>query len=246
MRTRTFFALVLLFAVAFVGTAGSAFAEDAPDANASALQRIKGGTMTMKQIIEDGGTVGWIIILLSVATLAVMIEAAVNIRRDKLCRPELIDEVEALLDENELQEALELCESEPNFFTNMMAAGLQRASLGYDEMKSAAENRGGVEILKLSQKVGWILWLSNIGPLLGLFGTVTGMIAAFNVIKALGAAVTPTDLATGISAALITTFDGLVVSMPAVTAYQYFRDKAARIAVDFGGIVEDMLQRFRK
>ena len=54
-------------------------------------------------------------------------------------------------------------------------------------MKTAAENRGGVEVLRLSQKVGWILWLSNIGPLLGLFGTVTGMIAAFNVIKALGA-----------------------------------------------------------
>ena len=200
----------------------------------------------MQQVLRDGGTVGWIIIVLSVATFAVLIESAVNIRRDKICRPELIDEVEALLEENEVQEALELCESEPNFFTNMMAAGLAKVNLGYDEMKTSMEDRGGVEVTKLMQKVGWILWLSNIGPLLGLFGTVTGMIAAFNVIKALGAAVTPADLATGISAALITTFDGLVVSMPAVTAYQYFRDKVARIAIDFGGIAEDMIQRFRK
>ena len=128
----------------------------------------------------------------------------------------------------------------------MMAAGLAKANLGFDEMKAAMENRGGIEVTRLMQKVGWILWLSNIGPLLGLFGTVTGMIAAFNVIKALGAAVTPTDLAYGISSALITTFDGLIVSMPAVTAYQYFRDKVARIAIDFGGIAEDMIQRFRK
>lgn len=239
MRKRTLALLSVLFVVTLACVAGAAFAEDAGD-------RMSGGTLTMQQILKDGGTVGWIIIVLSVATLAVIIEAGVSIRRDKLCRPELIDEVEALLEEDEVQEALELCESEPNFFTNMMAAGLARANFGYDEMKTAAENRGGVEVTKLQQKVGWILWLSNIGPLLGLFGTVSGMIAAFNVIKALGAAVTPTDLASGISAALITTFDGLIVSMPAVTAYQYFRDKVTKIAIDFGGMVEDMLQRFRK
>lgn len=239
MRSRTLALLSVLFLVTLACVAGTAFAADAEN-------RLAGGSITMKQILDDGGTVGWIIIVLSVATLAVIIECGVSIRRDKLCRPELIDEVEALLEEDEVQEALELCESEPNFFTNMAAAGLARANLGYDEMKTAAENRGGVEVTKLQQKVGWILWLSNIGPLLGLFGTVTGMIAAFNVIKALGAAVTPTDLATGISAALITTFDGLIVSMPAVTAYQYFRDKVTKIAIDFGGMVEDMFQRFRK
>ena len=242
MRTRTLAALGLLFLVAILATAAPAFADAASDE----ANRINGGTITMAQVLRDGGTVGWIIIVLSVATMAVLIESGVNIRRDKICRPELIDEVEALLVENEVQEALELCESEPNFFTNMMAAGLAKVNLGYDEVKTSMENRGGVEVTKLMQKVGWILWLSNIGPLLGLFGTVTGMIAAFNVIKALGAAVTPADLASGISAALITTFDGLVVSMPAVTAYQYFRDKVARIAIDFGGIAEDMIQRFRK
>jgi biopolymer transport protein ExbB len=240
MRTRSFALLLSLFAVAFVGLAGAAFAEDAAEPVAMNTQ------ISMEDILRDGGTVGWLIIVLSIATVALIIEAGVNIRRDKICRPELIDEIDALLEEDEVQEALELCEAEPNFFTNMMAAGLSRANFGYDDIKTAIENRGAVEVTKLQQKVGWILWLSNIGPLLGLFGTVVGMIAAFKTIKALGAAVTPTDLATGISAALVTTFDGLVVSMPAVTAYQYFRDKVTKIAIDFGGIAEDMIQRFRK
>lgn len=241
MRTRTFGWLALLFVVAFISVAGSAFAADAaqPAHDFS-------GSLTMEDILRDGGTVGWLIIVLSVATVALIIECGVNIRRDKICRPELIDEIEALLEEDEVQEAMELCESEPNFFTNMMAAGLSRANFGYDDIKSSIENRGAVEVTKLQQKVGWILWLSNIGPLLGLFGTVVGMIVAFKTIKALGAAVTPTDLATGISAALVTTFDGLVVSMPAVTAYQYFRDKVTKIAIDLGGVAEDMIQRFRK
>jgi biopolymer transport protein ExbB len=240
MSRRTLATFLLVIAV--LGLVAAAPASAAPEDDSA---RIKGGTVTMKQIIEDGGSIGWIIIGLSVAALAMIIEYAVNIRRDKICRPELIDEVEALLEENEVQEAVELCESEPNFFTNMMAAALSKSHLGYGEMKTAMENQGGVEVLKLQQKVGWMLWLSNVGPLLGLFGTVTGMIAAFNVIKALGSAVTPTDLAEGISAALITTFDGLIVSIPTVTAYQYFRNKAARIAVDFGGIAEDMIERYR-
>ncbi|MBL9088622.1 MAG: MotA/TolQ/ExbB proton channel family protein [Planctomycetia bacterium] len=241
MRTRTFGWLALLFVVAFISVAGSAFAADA-----APVADLASGSLTMEDILRDGGTVGWIIIVLSVATVALIIECGVNIRRDKICRPELIDEIEALLEEDEVQEALELCESEPNFFTNMMAAGLSRANFGYDDIKSSIENRGAVEVTKMQQKVGWILWLSNIGPLLGLFGTVVGMIVAFKTIKALGAAVTPTDLATGISAALVTTFDGLVVSMPAVTAYQYFRDKVTKIAIDLGGVAEDMIQRFRK
>ena len=243
MSKRSFgFAVLFVAAVSMLAFPALAAAEDT---QATQADRITGGQITMKQVLEDGGTVGWIILFLSVATLAVIIEASVNVRRDKLCRPELIDEIEALLEEDELQEALELCESEPNFLTNMPAAGLPKVSLGYAEMKTAMENQGGVEIMKLQQKVGWILWLSNIGPLLGLFGTVQGMIAAFNVIKALGSSVTPTDLAKGISAALITTFDGLIVSMPAVTAYQYFRNKASRIAIDFGSVCEDMTERFR-
>jgi biopolymer transport protein ExbB len=173
----------------------------------------------MEDILRDGGTVGWIIIVLSVATVALIIECGVNIRRDKICRPELIDEIEALLEEDEVQEAMELCESEPNFFTNMMAAGLSRANFGYDDIKTSIENRGAVEVTKLQQKVGWILWLSNIGPLLGLFGTVVGMIVAFKTIKALGAAVTPTDLATGFHRARDDVRRPLVVSIP-VTAYQ--------------------------
>jgi biopolymer transport protein ExbB len=240
MSRRTLAAASLaLAALAFLAPVALA-AEEAPQ-----KARDLTGTVTVQQILDDGGTVGWIILALSVAALAMIIEYSVNIRRDKICRPELIDEVEALLEENEIQEAIELCESEPNFFTNMMSAALAKVHLGYGEMKTAMENQGGVEVLRLQQKVGWMLWISNVGPLLGLFGTVTGMIGAFNVIKELGSAVTPTDLAKGISAALITTFDGLVVSIPTVTAYQYFRNKAAKIAIDFGGIAEDMIERFR-
>jgi biopolymer transport protein ExbB len=196
-------------------------------------------------VVAYGGWVGWVIIGVSVWTLAVIIEFFVNLRRDKMVPPEIIDELEALLEEDEFQEALELCESQPNFVTNCLASALPRINEGWGEMKASMEATAGVEGMKLQQRVGWLLFLSNLSPLLGLFGTVVGMIIAFQEIVRLGAKVTPTDLAWGISQALVTTFDGLVAGMPALFFYQYFRNRATRIIVDFGGILEDMTNRFR-
>ena len=146
------------------------------------------GTETFfESVINWGGWIGWIIIGLSVWTMAMVIELSVNLRRDKLVPPEVIDELEALMTEEEYQEALELCEAQPNFITNSLGAALPRIDEGWGEMKGAMEAAAGVESLKLQQKIGWLLFLSNMGPLLGLFGTVVGMIQAFKEIVRLGA-----------------------------------------------------------
>jgi biopolymer transport protein ExbB len=205
----------------------------------------EGQTSFVESILTKGGAIGYLILVLSVATLALIIEFGVNVRADKICPPELIDEVEALLEEDEYQEALELCESEPNFITRSLAAGLPRLNEGYGKVKEAMEAAAGVEAVKLQQKVSWMLFLSNVSPLLGLFGTVSGMIMAFDKIVELGSKVTPKDLAGGISAALVTTFLGLLVAIPAVSAYQYFRNKATRISIHFAEVLEEMTERFR-
>ena len=199
----------------------------------------------MESVIMDGGAIGWVIILLSVATVALIIEYSVNVRADKICPPEIIDEVEALLEEDDYQEALELCESEPNFVTRSLAAGLPRINEGYLAVKESVEATASIEAVKLQQKIGWMLFLSNVAPMLGLFGTVYGMIEAFNVIVEKGANLGPADLAGGISAALVTTFLGLFVAIPAVAAYQFFRNKATRISIHFADVLEEMIERFR-
>jgi biopolymer transport protein ExbB len=228
--------LVGLLAFAILAFSPLAIAEDEPAVEKKSF---------IQNIIEGGGTIGLVIILLSVATVALIIEFGVNVRADKICPPETIDEIEALLEENEFQEALELCESEPNFVTRSLAAGLPRINDGYAKIKEAMEAAAGIEAVKLQQKVSWMLFLSNLAPMLGLFGTVSGMIEAFDMIVAKGARVTPADLAGGISAALITTFEGLLVAIPAVTAYQYFRGKATKISIHFAEVLEEMTERFR-
>jgi len=229
------FLLLAFLLVSTIAFSTQALAEDTGGGDRSFVQ----------SVLEDGGPIGIVIIIMSIATLALIIEFGVNVRADKICPPELIDEVEALLEEDEYQEALELCESEPNFVTRSLAAGLPRLNEGYTKVREAMEAAVGVEAVKLQQKVSWMLFLSNVAPLMGLFGTVTGMIIAFQTIVVLGAKVTPADLAGGISAALVTTFLGLLVSIPAVTAYQYFRGKATRISIHFAEVLEEMTERFR-
>ena len=239
MRQWNTWARGLVATASVAAFSATAFAQDA------AAPAKPSAEMTIGQYIEYGGWVGNLIILCSVAMVALIIEHFVNIKRDKIVPPETIDELEALLQEQQYQEALELCESEKNFVTAMIGAALPKMSHGFDEMRDAAMNAATVEIAKLNQKISYLNLLANLGPMLGLFGTVYGMVSAFGQIVALGAAVTPADLAGGVQQALITTVDGLLVAMPCIGFGFYFKNKVIAISNDLVSIGEDMLERFR-
>jgi len=195
--------------------------------------------------ITAGGAIGFVILFCSFISLALIIEHIVNIKRDKIVPPQLIDEIEGMFENEEYQEALELCEAEPNFLTNVLAAGLPKINAGFDTMKAAMVEAGDEEAIKLQQKIGYLSLIGNIAPMMGLFGTVSGMIEAFQTIAAKGASVTPADLASGISKALVTTFLGLFVAIPTMIAYFFFRNKVVRVTLEIGAIADELVERFR-
>ena len=185
------------------------------------------------------------ILFLSFVSLALIIEHIVNIKRDKIVPPQLIDEIEGMMDNEEYQEALELCEAEPNFLTNVLAAALPKINSGFETMKISMDDAGEDEAIKLQQKIGYLSLIGNIAPMMGLFGTVSGMIQAFQMIAEKGASVTPADLAGGISQALVTTFLGLFVAIPTMIAFFFFRNKVVRITLEIHAIADDLVERFR-
>ena len=203
------------------------------------------GNKSLGDVIVAGGVIGWVIILLSIVSLALAIEHFVTVRRDKIVPPELIDEVEALFEEEEYQEALELCEAEPNYLTNILSAGLPKINAGFEAMEKSMDEVSEEESIKLHQKIGWLSLIGNIAPMLGLFGTVYGMIQAFNEITRKGATVTPQDLSAGISTALITTLFGLFVAMPALFFFFLFRNKVIKVSLEITAIAADLVERFR-
>ncbi|MCC7013028.1 MAG: MotA/TolQ/ExbB proton channel family protein [Planctomycetes bacterium] len=202
------------------------------------------GDLTIGDLIVLSGFIGWVIIGLSVVTLAVIIENYVTLSRDKLAPPAIIDEVQSLFEEGQFQEAMELCENEPNFFTRVVGAGIAKIGHPYDVIQTAIQEMGDEESIRLNQKIGWISVLAAVSPMLGLFGTVQGMIASFHIIAST-ANPTPAQLAGGIYVALLTTFEGLMVAIPATAAFAYLRNRLTRNIIEVGAIVEDLFERFR-
>ena len=199
---------------------------------------------TLFDLIQAGGMVGHFIILTNVAGVAVVIDLFVNLKRDKLAPPEIVVELETLLDEEQFEEAVALCEGAKSYITSVVGAAMARIGEGEQTMMDAMGNALDEQNMKMNQKVAWLSLLGNIGPLLGLFGTVTGMVSAFQVIEQTKNP-SPADLARGIYEALITTVEGLLVAIPMVSFFFFFRNKAAMLAFDLGNISEELVSKLK-
>jgi biopolymer transport protein ExbB len=216
-----------------------------PGADTTSTDSSGKGQWGWKEVFFAMGTCGIVIVLLSVAGLALIIDFAVNIRREKLLPPHVISEIEQLFEQEQYEQAIELCEAEDCFFSRILGAGLAKLGAGYERMTVAIQEAAEEEMTALYHKIGWLALIGTVAPMLGLLGTVIGMIDAFTVIASKAGAANPADLANGISKALVTTFEGLVVAIPVLTAYTYFKNRVARIMLEMGVITGDLLDRFR-
>ena len=196
-------------------------------------------------LIIASGPIGWSIIVLSVVALAVIIQNFVELKRDKLAPPDIIDEIRGLFDDEQFQEAMELCESEPSYFTNVCGAGIAKIGHSYEVIEKSIEEMGDEESIRLNQRIGWLSLISNVAPMMGLLGTVSGMVTAFNTIASSGGQASPAELANGISQALLTTMFGLIVAIPVTAAFAFLRNRMVKTIIETGAIIEDLFERFR-
>lgn len=194
---------------------------------------------------RNAGAIGYIIILMSIVALALVIENFMSIKREKLAPPDLLDELEALFEGENFQEAVELCEQEKNYLTNVVGAGLSKLGHPFETMQTSLREMQTEESVKLYQKIGWLSLISAIAPMMGLFGTVTGMFVTFSTIAAAGGSVSPATLAGGIKMALITTIFGLTVAIPVGVAFYTLRNRVIKTSTEINAITEDLFERFR-
>jgi biopolymer transport protein ExbB len=184
---------------------------------------------TWWETIQSGGVVGYIIIGLSVLALALVIMHLVQIRRAALVPPEQIDRLDQLLSQGQVAVALEYCYDPEvdSYLTRIMAAGLtryQKSAFGAFEIKNAIEEAGEDQTARLYRSTDALGVIGSIAPLLGLLGTVLGMVGAF---EAISRAATPNheQLAANISLALVTTLMGLILAIPCIALHRYFGNR---------------------
>jgi len=185
------------------------------------------------------------IAITSAATLAFIVDALLTIKRPKLLPDDLVDGVRESLNQGDLDGALQTCEENPGPLSTILMVGFSNISEGYEVIQEAVASSAEMENEKLMQRVNYLNLCGQIAPMLGLMGTVTGMVSAF---AGLGGAVGPAKtavLATSISTALWTTCVGLLISVPALLAFTIVKNYATRLVLETEATVLDLIKVLR-
>ncbi|MGY8746584.1 MAG: MotA/TolQ/ExbB proton channel family protein [Pirellulales bacterium] len=223
----------------------AAAAEPAP---APAADKPAPGEESLLRWLTD--SLGWTYILvflsLSFILVALFIMNLLSARREYVCPQHLIDGFEAHLEEKQYQEAYELAKTDESFLGNVLSAGLAKLSSSYSASVAAMQEVGADENMKLDHRLSYLALIGTISPMIGLFGTVHGMINSFYVIANGGGTPDPNKLAEGISTALLTTLIGLAIAIPAIAAYNILRNRVQRLVLEVGITSENLMGRFEK
>jgi len=185
----------------------------------------------MRQFIQDGGPVMVPIIVCSVLALAIIIERLYSMRYSRIVRPAMVNRIENLLRDRKIAEATTICKKYPSSMTRILLSAILNHDKEKTEIKEIIEDAGRHEVPVLERYVSLLGTIAMISPLLGLLGTVQGMLTVFGVITAMGVG-HPQLLSQGIKNALITTFAGLTVGIPALVFYYYFVSKSDNLIVE--------------
>jgi len=228
-RTRRFVGLTAFFAFQLVLAAG-AMAQDAEAAGDAAAVHDK----TLLQTIMEGGPllmVIWVAILAtSITMVTLIIQNIITLKQTRLAPPPLVQSLQQTIAAGNYQEAWEVCRQNNNYLANVLRAALSRIGRGKEAVEDAIAEHGLREATLLRTRNSYLSVIGVIAPMIGLLGTVIGMIGAFAVLGKSGIK-DPQALAARIGEVLIATASGLFIAIPAFIAYYIFRNMSQRSIV---------------
>lgn len=194
--------------------------------------------------MQKGGPIMYLIALTSVIGFAVVIERLYHLYRARIDTKKFMEGISGALRRNRVMEAIEMCDQTPGPIASILKAGILKHDRPKQEIKESIEEAGLHEIPRLEKNLGVLGTVANIAPLLGLLGTVTGMVKAFQVVQQKAGAlnpVSPGDLAGGIWEALLTTVFGLIVAIPAIVAYNYLVTKVDSFVLEMESSATELI-----
>jgi biopolymer transport protein ExbB len=231
--TRFFFvALAALFVVATFNSVAQA-ADDGGGGQG-------GDSLIIFMIKSLGWVFGPMLMAISVAMLALVVLLILDLRMTSAIPAGFVDEFTDTVNKRKFKEAFDMARNDPSFLGQVLTAGMSRLQYGLEDAREAAMNT--LESIKSDkeQKNNYTAVIATLGPMLGLVGTVFGMIQSFSVL-ATATQVNPSKLADGISHALCVTLFGVALSVPAIFFNAFFRNRITRVCMDVGHIADDLL-----
>ncbi len=223
----------LWFLAGVVGIETVAWAQAGESGGASEPEPAAGGFFS---IIFSGGWVGFMIVALlfalSMTAAYLVFEHVMTLRRGELMPEGLGDEVRNRLLAGQVEEASQLCHQRPSFLSFVLLNGLAEIEGGWPAVEKALEDATAEQSARLFRKIEYLSVIGNIAPMVGLLGTVTGMVFAFQQVAATQGSAGAADLAEGIYQALVTTVGGLLVAIPSLGAFAVFRNRVDQLVAE--------------
>ncbi len=194
--------------------------------------------------MAQGGPVMWPLLGFSIVAVAVFVERFISLRRARINVNEFLAKVrKALMVNRSIREAIKVCEEYRGPVASIMKAGLLKHGQPKDDVEKTIENAALYEMSRLERFLVVLATIANVAPLLGFFGTVTGMINAFDALAEAGLS-NPGLVATGIKEALFTTAFGLFVAIPTQLMYNFFMSRINRFVRDIETSTNMLLETF--
>lgn len=240
-RLRIALLLILFAAAAFLASDGFAQAtQPAAAAGAAGAPADPKPAGLIQLILGNLDPVFWTIAILSVTGLTLIIQGFIKTREAVLIPPATTNTIREMIEQRRFRELVDFTENDPSFVSKALNPALKRAP-SFPAMKEAMETAVGEQTAEQFRKIEYLNIIGNLGPLLGLLGTVLGMIHAFSTMQAKGGATTPADLAGGVSIALTHTFLGLFLAIPCLAAFGVLRTMVDRLTIRGALVAEELL-----
>jgi biopolymer transport protein ExbB len=205
-----------------------------------------GVTNLFDHYVVGGGWITWFVLIpLSVAAAALAIEYCLSIRRATLIPEAAVERLAELLEQKRYGEALEFAVDDDSMVAHVVHGGLSQASHGFAALEEAMQEALEGRAARLMRKIEYLNIIGNVSPMIGLFGTVVGMIRLFASIGNFGGNLNAGEIASALSIALVTTYWGLLIAIPALTIFGLFRNRVDTLTTECAAVADQLVSVFR-
>ena len=199
---------------------------------------------TLWELLSSGGVCMIFLGVLSILATASVIYHFMYVRADKLTPADFSENLLFLLEKKEYQKATAVCKQQKNMISTIALKGLEKLPKGKAVVEQALQYEGKNNLEKLWQNLNYLGDIAVIAPMLGLLGTIFGMIDAFNYFK--GGTISPVVLTQGLAKAMVNTAFGLVITVPCLAFYSYFRGRISAITSTAETVASEIIQTMAK
>jgi biopolymer transport protein ExbB len=233
--------LVIAFTLTLPGAVQTAHAQDAAATGEQSAAESKGDNIFWHIVKSAGIVFGPLLLLVSIGLVALIVLLAMDLRMNVAIPPGFVEDFTDTVNKRRFKDAFEMSRNDNSFLGRVLTAGMGRLQYGIEDAREAAFNM--VDSIKAGkeQLITYLATIGTLGPMLGLVGTIFGMILAFMELARPGATPRPDRLADGISHALVVTLLGIGLSVPAIFTHALFRNRLIRISMDVSNIADDLL-----